>query len=212
MQQFVKDRLEPERAGGQGVYVLTDSSVSPTREVEVTEDGIIVEETIMALAKSAKFVDRAGNICDVALRTGRVLSEEPEAQRYEQYMVIELIRGGQLPLDACPFTQRFSFIRPGPLVAKVDGKSGPDCNGKPGGCEHMLKVIAARRAATAEKAKREQVSQASMSEEQVKTMMTSMAQAFGTVAGTSLSDALKPNAIADIKSVRRGLQGEGEKE
>lgn len=206
--RFVKDRLEPERAGDQ-VYVLNDTSVSPTREIATTEEGFMIEETIMTLAKSARFVDRAGNVTDVALRTGRVLSNEPGAAWYESYMVVELIRAGSLPLSHCPFTLAFGFVRKGPLVPKVDGKEGVDCGGHPEGCEHMKKVIDARRKVSHAKWQKDQHQLEQLSKDQVTAMMTGMAESFGAVAGTAIEKALA--ARGDVKDLRKNLRGEGEK-
>jgi hypothetical protein len=79
------------------VYQLTEASASPTRIAGRTEDGMPREETIPAI-KSEKFVDPAGNVCDVALRTGRVISNDAVGERYEQKMRKDQILAGSLPL------------------------------------------------------------------------------------------------------------------
>lgn len=176
-QQFVVDQLKLENRQGGGIYQLSEASVSPTRAVGVDEDGNIIEETICTLAKSAKFVDLGGNICDVPLRTGRVLSFEPEAVRYEQIVETDIIRGGQLPLGACPYTHAYRHIKGGPLVKVPEGEK--DCGGKPEGCEHVWKVITSRRAAAKAKIEREEVNYRQMKEGDVKTMMAGFGQVFG---------------------------------
>lgn len=195
---FVVNQLVPENRQGGGIYQLNDLSVSPTRFVDVNEEGLPVEETIMALAKSAKFVDRDGNICDVALRTGRVPSEDPEAVRYEQIVTFELIRAGQMPLASCPYTNAYRHIKGGPLMKPPAGEQ--DCGGKPDGCAHMLKEIERRRAVCRERHEKQQQQFRSMGEGDIKLMM----EAFGKVFGDAVA-----NAAA---SGRANLRGPGEQD
>lgn len=196
LQQFVVDTLVPENRQGGGTYALSEASVSPTRWTR-GEDGVVREETVCTLAKSAKFVDPDGNICDVALRTGRVLSQEMEAVRYEMVAVADQIRGGGLPLDECPHTFKFAHFKGGPLVPNPEGVV--DCGGYPGGCSHMRAVIIDRRAG----------SRARWESEQAKSMTKEAAseifQAFADTFGEMLS-----NAQASQAKGKQKLRGTGE--
>lgn len=196
--QFVRPQLVPETERGEGVYQLTDDSVSPTRLVRIDEDsGLEIEETVCALAKHAKFVDRDGNVCDVALRTGRVLSMEPEATRYEQVMYADLIRGQMVPLDACPNTLRYQHFKPGPLVDRGKGKTGADCGGRPAGCEHMLAVVEERRERARKKFDAQQIQLKSMSDDQAKQLMEIAGKAFGNIMAAASAASAKANLKAD---------------
>jgi hypothetical protein len=204
--QFVKSALEIERSSHNKHYQLTDESVSPVILGESNEDGIPREITIPALAKHAKFVDRDGNICDVALRTGRVYSEEPEAVHYETVVLVDILRAGQLPLSACPYTMQFGHYKPGPLVKPPAGFVPDSCPGAPDGCSHMKTVIAKRREEHLARFKRDQAKlekQIGLSHESAKELFSTMTEGLGEVIG---------NAIANAKSARGGLRGTGEKD
>lgn len=190
--QFVVNQLIPEGRNEQGrAYQLTDSSVSPSRIIGYTEEGQEIEETICALAKSALFVDRDGNICTIPLRTGRVLSEEPEATRYEQIIVSDLIRQGQIPLECCPHTVQFAHLRPGPLVALPKGFT--KCDGAPGAakleqaCEHMQKIVRDRRAKAIARVKKEDDKLQAMKPSDVAALIEQMGKSFGDTVAASMS-------------------------
>jgi hypothetical protein len=195
---FVVQSLVPENREHGGVYQLTQESVTPTRFVEVNEDGVVIEESICALAKSAKFVDKDGNICDVPLRTGRVPSEEPEAVRYEMIVLAELIRGGQLPLASCPYTTEYRHIKGGPLVKPPEGEA--DCGGSNGpmGCAHMKKVVEKRRKESRKRYDAQQLNLKKMQESDVKDMLEAFGKTFGdAIAGVH---GKKPAAIENLKN------------
>lgn len=183
--QFVVNQLIPEGRNEQGrAYQLNEASVSPVRVIQIDDDGNELEETICALAKSAKFVDRDGNICDVPLRTGRVFSMEPEAERYEQIVVHDIIRGGQMPLESCPFTNEFRHIKGGPLIKPRDA-SDVDCGGRPGAqrlhdaCPHMQKVIAERRERARIRTMKEDDKMRVMRPDDVAQLVKTLGEAFG---------------------------------
>ena len=193
---FVVQSLVPENREHGGVYQLSQESVTPTRFIEVNEEGVAIEESICALAKSEKFVDKDGNICDIPLRTGRVPSEEPEAVRYEMLVTADLIRGGQLPLRLCPYTTEFRHIKGGPLMKPPEGEE--DCGGANGpmGCAHMKKVIEKRRKESRKRYDAQQMNLKKMQESDVKEMLEAMAKTFGeAIAGVQ---GKKPAAIDNL--------------
>lgn len=196
LQQFVVDQLVPENRQGGGTYALSEASVSPTRWTRGA-DGIVREETICTLAKSARFVDPDGNICDVALRTGRVLSQEIEAVRYEMIVIADQIRGGAVALDECPHTFKFQHFRSGPLVPNPDNVV--DCGGRPGGCEHMQAVIAERRKGSRLRWEAEQAK--SVTKEAASEIFSAFAETFGE---------MLTNAQAAQANGKRQLRGKGE--
>jgi hypothetical protein len=214
LSQFVVDSLVPDNRSEQGrAYQLNDTSVSPIRIVGY-ENGIEIEETICALAKSAKFVDRDGNICDVPLRTGRVLSNAPEAVLYEQILVTDLIRQGQIPLEACPHTTDFRSIvgRNTPLVKPPEGYEG-NCPGSGGAqtlersCIHMQKLIKERREASALRASKEDEKLKQMKPSDVAALVKELGEAFGESVTTAM--AAGKGAHADARKNLR--EGKGEK-
>jgi hypothetical protein len=213
LQQFVVDSLVPDNRSEQGrAYQLNDTSVSPIRIVGY-ENGVEIEETICALAKSAKFVDRDGNICDIPLRTGRVLSNAPEAVLYEQILVTDLIRQGQIPLEACPHTTDFRSIvgRGTPLVAAPKDYEG-NCSGAPGAdrlersCVHMQKLVKERRAASALRTAKEDDKLKQMKPSDVAALVKELGEAFGeTVASAVAGKAVATDARKNLR------EGKGEK-
>lgn len=200
--QFVVDQLVPENRQGGGIYQLNELSVSPTRIVDIDEDGHQVEETIMTLAKSRKFVDRDGNICEVALRTGRVMSHEPEAVRYEQIVEADCIRTGQLPLDECPYTYKYQHIKGGPLVKVPEDER--DCGGQPGGCKHMKKLVSDRRTKSRARWEKEQLDFKKLSEGDVKQMLEGMGKVFGEALASA-----QANGRARLRSGKGENEGKG---
>lgn len=194
---WVRTSLVPEgRNGSDGrSYQLNADSVSPTRIIEIGEDGLPVEETICALAKHERFVDPSGNVCDVALRTGRVPSEEPEAQRYEQVVIADLIRQNQLPLRCCPYTLEYRHIKGGPLIKPPKGAE--DCGGHPDGCAHMKAEIEKRRRVARAKYDKQEQQAKTMSKDDVKQMLEGIAETFGD---------LKNELRGGISSGRKNLQ------
>jgi len=193
---FIVNQLVPENRQGGGIYQLSELSVSPTRLVTIDEEGLPIEETIPTAAKHAKFVDRDGNVCDVALRTGRVPSEEPEAIRYEQLVLFEQIRGNCLPLAVCPYTEAFRHIKGGPLLRPPPGAS--DCGGKPDGCDHIRAEIARRRGAARARHDKQQLQFRRMGEGDIREML----EAFGKVFGDAVAGAAQAG--------RANLRGPGE--
>lgn len=172
------------------VYQLTDSTVSPTRVAGRTAEGLPLEETIPAI-KSEKFVDPAGNICDVALRTGRVISNDAVGERYEQQMRRDQIAAGSLPLGECPYTAEYRRWTNSPtLLGEVPPGVTP-CAGVPTGCEHLKPVIESRRARTRAKWESEQVQRDGMTQAQAEGLVKAMAAGLGAGAAEAPRNALR---------------------
>lgn len=202
MERFVVPQLVPENRQGGGIFALSNESVAPIRMVR-GPDGIPREETICTLAKSARFVDRDGNVCTVPLRTGRVMSNDVEAVRYEQVMLIDQLRGGSIPLEVCPHTMQFVAFKPGQLVPNPNNVI--DCGGHPEGCQHMQAVIDERRAVSRAKWQADQRQVEELSKGDVKAMFEGFAEAFGDTLGNAL------DAHSARQASKQGLRGKGEK-
>ena len=174
---YVVDSLRPEGlGGGGGVYQLNVNSVSLTRIVGVDDAGMPIEETIPH-AYHRLFVGLDGGIKRVPMRTAAVFSREPEAERYEQITMRDIISAGQMPLEACPYTFEYKHIKGGPLAKVPPGES--DCGGKPTGCEHMHKVIDARIAVSRKKHDLIQTQAQNMKTEDVQRMLDTVAEGVG---------------------------------
>jgi hypothetical protein len=158
------------------VFQLHEGSVSPTRVVERDEDGFAREETICALAKHELFVDKSGNVCTVPLQTGRVLSQDSDAERYEMIMRRDQILGGSLPLSECPYTAEYRKWTGTPTLVKVP-KGEQDCGGRPEGCEHLHRIIESRR----EKSRKafDAAQRVTYTQEQVDATLANFAKIFG---------------------------------
>jgi sRNA-binding protein len=196
---FVVDMLQPRTMTGQQhkAYQLTPQSVTPTRIIGSDELGMPIEERI-PIAYSRKFVGLDGCTKDVPLRSAAVFSNDEDALRYERATVSDIIRSGQLPLDECPYTNAYRYIKGGPLVKSKDGTD--DCGGKPGGCEHMQAVIKARQAVAKAKWDKEQEQLRQMKPEDAERLAATIAEGVG-----------RAIAANDPKSNRRNLaQGKGE--
>ncbi len=214
--QFVVDSLRPESLGGDTgkTYQLTVNSTNPTRVVGVDEAGMPVEESIPA-AFSRFFVGLDGCIKDVPMRTGAGCSMEPAAERYEQVVMKEIVKAGQLPLETCPYTGQYKFITGANSLVKVP-PGEVDCGGagtivrdtsgqiESGGCVHMQKVIAERKARALAKHNKTQTQAQTWKAEDVERMNANMAEAIG-AAIAKASDPSKAN-----KARLRAGQGEAE--
>ncbi len=185
--QFVVTELRPETsAGGRaGSYQLTANSVSPTRVVGVDDVGMPIEETIPA-CYSRWFVGLDGCEKDIPMRTAAVFSMETEAERYEHQVMREIIRAGQMPLEACPYTFEYKHIKGTSLVKVPAGAS--DCGGsngrtdsfgKPVPCEHMLAVMTERKRQALIRHEKIQRSAQIMKPEDVQRMHDQMADSIG---------------------------------
>lgn len=174
-EDFVSQRLEPQRSANNLSYRLTRESVSLTRRVR-GEDGVVREETVPAIY-SRKFVDQAGNVCDVLLRTGRVKTFEPEAVRYEQVCVIDQVTNGCIPLESCPYSSEAKHIIGGPYIKPPKGVES--CAGAADGCVHMKEVIAERRAITREEWEKQQPARKTLTMDEAATLVRSVRDAFG---------------------------------
>ena len=141
---FIGASIRPERSSSTETYTLTKHSVTLTQQVRDAA-GKLREESICILPHR-KFVDPAGNVVDVPVRTGRVPSSEPEATRYENVTVNEQIIEGSIPLESCPYSTEAKHLIYGPYV--LVPKGADDCGGKPDGCEHLWSIIKMRRATT----------------------------------------------------------------
>jgi hypothetical protein len=185
------------------VYQLDPQSVSPYRLAGRDKDGVPREETICALAKSEYWVDKDGNTFQAPMQCGRVLSHEPEAERYEMIQKKDLIEGGALPLEMCPHTTQFaqwvSETGDGRLVPLPDGVENVNCRGKKRpadwpagedffGCEHMEPIIKRRRATSRERWQKLQTINDSLTQEQVAQVASTIANAFAPVAGRKAVD------------------------
>jgi len=200
--QFTVDRLTPERIGGgtNASYALTGASVNPTMIVGSDDAGMPVEETVPAVY-SRMFVGLDGCIRNDPMRTSAVFSMEPEAERYEIVRTKENIQAGVFPLEVCPYTTEFAHIRRGPLVKIPEGEEA--CGGSnklirdgsgqisSGGCEHMQKLIATRKALSRAKHDKLQESSKTMKSEDVEKLMESTAKAFGVALQAANPDAAK---------------------
>ena len=147
---FVVQQLRPQRVGGTaGVYQLTQASTHPTAIGGRDSLGHPIEETIPTVYWRY-FVMPDGCINRVPLRTGSVFSMDVDAQKYEQETVHDLITEGAIPLSLCPNSTEWTHITKGPFAKVGDGQ---DCGGneKAGGCEHMKKLMEARKAHVLEK-------------------------------------------------------------
>lgn len=139
--QFVVDRLVPEGTSDERTYQLNNYSVNPTVVIGRDRLGMPIEDTIPA-CHHGLFVHPCGAINKVPLRTGPVLSMEPEAIRYEEQELRRLITKGWLPLGECPHTEKYAYLGVhGPLVP-----GGVDCGGAPKGCVHMQAIMKERTA------------------------------------------------------------------
>jgi hypothetical protein len=83
-----------------------------------------------------------------------------------------MIEGGQMPLAACPWTQKYSFITGGTLARSKT--PGEDCGGKPDGCSHMQDVIKARKATALKKHEEKERADNAKTERQVLQMAKSI--------------------------------------
>ncbi len=143
------------------VYQLTRGSVSPSRAVRFGPFGEPIEETQCALAKWIMAVDAAGNVYQMPLQCGRTLSYEPEAERYELIQRKDHVEAGGLFLEQCPHAPRVTYgwssgsFAAGPSVEPPPGVTACGGRVKPAdwpedveflGCEHMVVVVADRRA------------------------------------------------------------------
>jgi hypothetical protein len=165
------------------VYQLTEASVSPTRIAGRTENGMPCEETIPAI-KSEKFVDPAGNVCNIALRTGRVISNDAVGERYEQQMRKDQILAGSLPLGECPYTAEYRRWTNSPTLLGDVPPGVTPCQGAPGGCEHLKPVIAKRLERTRLKWESEQVKSDGMTQAQAEGLVKAMAAGLGAATPT----------------------------
>lgn len=215
---FVVSTLRPESLGGAGglTYQLTVNSTNPTRVVGVDDAGMPVEESVPA-AYSRMFVGLDGCLRDIPMRTGAGCSMEPEAERYEQVVLKEIVKAGVLPVEACPYTGQYSYITHAPSLVKIpDGER--DCGGNAtlirdgsgqltsGGCVHMQKVITDRKARARKKHDDIQTKAGSWKSEDVERMNTAMADSIGAAIGKHLGgDPAKAN-----KARLRNGQGEAE--
>ncbi len=183
--EFVSTSLSPQRIGGNSkFYELTSSSVTPTR-VYVDADGNTVEERI-PVHYSQEWVGVDGCIKGVPMRTSAVFSMDPAHAGYEQIMTKDMIEGGQMPLAACPWTNKYSFITGGTLARSKT--PGEDCGGAPQGCSHMHDVIKARKATALKKFEEQARKESAMSDKQI----TAMTKAFTQGVGEVIADRMGP--------------------
>ncbi|MBA3391174.1 MAG: hypothetical protein H0T89_00955 [Deltaproteobacteria bacterium] len=143
------------------MYQLEQNSVSPSRVVRIGPLGEPIEETQIALAKWTWMVDSSGNTYQGHLQSGRTLSHEPEAERYELIQRKDHVEAGGLFLEQCPHAPRVTYgwssgsFAAGPSVEPPPGVTACSGHVKPAdhpddveflGCDHMAVVVADRRA------------------------------------------------------------------
>jgi hypothetical protein len=196
---FIRDKLVPHSVDGSHnrFYELNPNSVTPSRIVGSDEYGMPIEERI-PLAMHMPFVGLDGCVKNVTLRTHPCPDNEEDAARYGTSVLRDIIRGGQLPLNDCPYTNQYRDIKAGPLVKPPEG--AVDCGGKEGGCEHMHAVIKARKAKARAKWDEDQKNARALKQEDLERMVAAMSDGVG-----------RAIANADPKANRRNLaQGKGE--
>jgi hypothetical protein len=198
MNENVTDRLTLPSSNR--FYKLDENSASPVRVAGTDEYGLPREETICALAKVEKMVDRKGNIRDVPLATGRVPSSEIEVERYEAMTRIGLIRDGWLPLGECPFTQEYK--KQTGRQSLIPSKGEDACDGAPDGCKHLKPQIEIRRKKAKAEFEMQQVNAQSMTPQQIESMKASM-EAMAKAMGAGLGEQLEAS-----KNALRADQGE----
>ena len=182
---FVSTSLSPQRIGGNSkFYELTSASVTPTK-VYVDAEGNVIEERI-PVHYSQEWVGVDGCVKSVPMRTSAVFSMEPAHSGYEQIMTKDMIEGGQLPLAACPWTNKYSFITGGTLAKSKT--PGEDCGGSPKGCSHMQDVIKARKATALKKHEEQERIDNAKSEKQI----LQMAKTIGVVMGEMEANRVTP--------------------
>lgn len=163
------------------MYQLTDQTVSPARQAGRDENGFPREETVCPI-KHEKFVDTAGNICDVVLRTGRVADNDPASERYEMLQRRDQILAGCLPLAECPYTQEYRKLTGAETLLGTLPPNVKQCDGHPDGCEHLKPVIDARRAKQRAKHDAETKHLRSMSAQDAEALLTAALNASGLAA------------------------------
>lgn len=186
---FLTPMLIPERVGGgqARTYQLTANSVHPTRVVGRDDFGQPIEETV-PIVKHRDFVTMSGCINKVPLRTAPGVNDH-ESLQIEQYTVTRLISQGFLPLDECPYTNDYKALVGGPLVRPKAGEEV--CEGKPGGCDHLHRVMKARRDRALANWRQEEDKAAKASSEEVR----KIAEAIG--------QAMTANQSLDLKAARQ---------
>jgi hypothetical protein len=153
------------------MHQLTPESVGPTILVERTDDGLVREATVCMLSKVELWIDLGGNLLQSPLTNTRVELRSSEAERYERMTRIDMLKGGMIPVECCPYTLKFEdtlgVMNGGRPVKLPEGMDPPQCAGRklpPGttrfdiplldfrGCEHMEALIKKRRENAARKA------------------------------------------------------------
>ncbi len=173
---FVSTSLNPARIGDNSkFYELTSESVTPT-VVYVDAEGNTIEERV-PVHYSTNWVGIDGCVKSVPMRTSAVFSMDPQHVSYENVTSQTMIKAGQLPLAACPWTFKYSFITGGTLARSKT--PGADCGGKPTGCEHMLTVISDRKATALVKAEKQERIDNAKTEKQILQMAKTITQALG---------------------------------
>lgn len=202
-----------EMPAGAGRMVQIDhDNVSPTRAAGRDARGVPREEVKPTLAKHEPFVDLDGNVCDVSLRTSRMLGNTSEDERYEDVTRRDQITLGALPLTECPLTTEYAKIvnpsRDPDLCDSLIDNPGrqPACPGlHPKGCLHMQTIIADRRGRAAEAHK----AQAAMNQMVPVAAIEQMAHSFGQGFGQSMQGQ-QGNARGNRANMAAG-KGEGDK-
>lgn len=184
-------------------YQLTPDTVSPTRQAGTDEAGIPREETICVFSRWARFVDREGNIMDVPLSNGRVFSREQAEENYKQLKIREQVLSGALPLEHCPYTEEFAWVRPGPLVTPPAGVKA--CKGDPDGCEHMKPIIEERRRRSRARHDAIQAQRDTMTVEQAHSLVSATAKELGYAIADKLGG---KGGIDQARANLRGDKGE----
>lgn len=166
-------------------FQLDPSTVSPTRIIERDEDGFDIEETISCYPIREKFLDRAGNLCEVVLCNSRTTPHNSEAMLYAAQVRADWIRAGGLPIAECPHAANGEYKRTigTDTLVKPPANYKP-CQGSPTGCEHFQAQVKHRKAQQAAKHAKQEKASASISADQLEKM--------GAAFGQQLANAMSP--------------------
>lgn len=188
----------PMPAGAGRMVQIDHDNVSPTRPAGRDARGIPREEVLPTLAKTERWIDRDGNICDVSLRTSRLLGMTSEDEKYESLIRREQILLGALPLGECPLTTEYAkLVNPArnPKISDslIDNPKGErHCMGDPEGCKHLQPVIKLRRELALEAHK----TQEAMNQQVPVAALEAMARGFGAGQNTSGAGGARANMAA----------------
>lgn len=204
---FVVQELRPSSPTGQSTatYQLTKASVHPLRQVGRDARGFPVFETVPTAAKWAEFLTADGCINRVPLRTGAVPSNHADAIAYENETIYDLIVDSWIPADLCPYSTKYANLTGGPFVAIPPGDR--DCGGRPGGCDHLKAVAAARQALVLENYNRDLARFSSQRDEEYNRMSQGIVAGVGEAIAKHLTASPAPAQSARQAAAQRLKDG-----